>query len=95
MLREEADERVDYRAAKADGRVINNHRKACDICTHETANNKDANRNRLSQNLLDKGDCRVTILIYNLNNFHKRNPIYFFFNYNHEHAIPSTEIKIL
>jgi len=43
MLREEADnERVDYRAPKADGRVINNHRKACDICTHETANNKDA-----------------------------------------------------
>ncbi|XP_011880381.1 PREDICTED: uncharacterized protein LOC105568915 [Vollenhovia emeryi] len=27
MLREETDERVDYRAAKADGRVINNHRK--------------------------------------------------------------------
>ena len=47
-------ERVDYKAAKADGRVTNNHRKACDICTHETADNKDANCMRLSQNLLDK-----------------------------------------
>lgn len=53
MLREEADERVDYRAAKADSRAMNNHRKACDIYTHETAN-KDANRNQLSQNLFDK-----------------------------------------
>lgn len=56
MLREETDERVDYRAAKADGYVINNHRKACDICTHETADNRDANHNRLSQHLLNKGD---------------------------------------
>jgi len=48
MLREETDERVEYRAAKADGHVINNHRKACDIYMHETANNKDTNRNRLS-----------------------------------------------
>lgn len=63
MLREETDnERVDYRAAKADSRVINNHRKACDISMHETANNKDANRNWLSQNLFDKGDCRSSIL---------------------------------
>lgn len=36
MLREETDERVDYGTAKADGYVINNHRKACEICTHET-----------------------------------------------------------
>lgn len=63
MLREETDnERIDYRAAKADSRVINNHRKACDICIHETANNKDANRNQLSQNLLDKKDCSFSIL---------------------------------
>lgn len=62
MLREESDERVDYRTAKADGRAINNHRKACDISMHETTDNKDANRNRLSQNLPDKGDCRSSIL---------------------------------
>lgn len=61
MLREETDEKVDYRAAKADGCVINNH-KACDICTHKITENKDVNRNRLSQNLLDKRDSRFSIL---------------------------------
>jgi hypothetical protein len=44
MLREETDnERVDYRTAKADGRAINNHRKACDICELH-ARETDANR---------------------------------------------------
>lgn len=79
------NERVDYKAAKADGRVTNNHRKACDICMHETADNKaSANRTRLSQNLLDKKD--YTSLIF-LHNFRKRNLVYFFLiNHNHEHS---------
>lgn len=85
MLREETDERIDYRAAKADGHIINNH-KACDICTHEIAYNKDVNRNRLSQNLLDKGDYRFSILTEYLQ-------IPAFFNQSITNTVSSTKVN--
>lgn len=45
MFREQTDnERVDYKG-KTDGHTINNHRKACDICTHKIA---DTTKTRIS-----------------------------------------------
>ena len=76
------NERVDYKAAKADGRVTNNHRKACDICTHETADNKDAN---CAYHKIYSIKRDYTFLIF-LHNFRKHSVYYFLINHNHEHS---------